>query len=393
MNKIEGIAKEILQQQRILSYKGFDPFDALNSKVFRGLGLNRSPSLRLVWSQVHKRLPINVRPLLLVPRKRNPKGIALFILGLINDFRNTQNSQLILEIIELSDWLLGQRCNREKWSGSCWGYHFPWQAKAFYVPVGKPNVITTVYCSRALFEASKLAVPQAKVYAAAALDSANFIEKHLLSLEGSKGPFVAYIPGEKTFVHNASLWGAAWLLFSGKQLGIGQRVITAKAVVDRSVGGQGDSGEWVYGAMAHHQFIDGFHTGYNLEAIKFVSDILVTSEYDQCLSQGLEFYRKNIIGPNGQPYYYHNNHYPYDVHSSAQAVLTLLKVGGSAEDIALAKKVIEWTIDNMYMPKQKRFMYQITSLYKNKVDYSRWTQAWAFLMLTEWIQSQKVGRI
>ncbi|MDZ7902882.1 MAG: hypothetical protein U5L01_10245 [Rheinheimera sp.] len=27
--------------------------------------------------------------------------------------------------------------------------------------------------------------------------------------------FFAYIPGETAFVHNASLWGAAWVAFAG----------------------------------------------------------------------------------------------------------------------------------------------------------------------------------
>jgi len=382
--ELKLLSEELLCSLREQGYAGFDPFDGLNSRLFNFFQLQRSSFLRLAWLQVHKRLPINLRPLALVARKRNPKGIALFILGLVNDFKRTKEPSLLDEIASLCDWLLTQKQDVNKWGGACWGYHFPWQAKAFYVPEGKPNVITTVYCSRALQEASKLALINSDKYRGFSLSSGEFIYKSLFSKDSQGLPYIAYIPDEKAFVHNASLWGAAWLLFSGKELKKKEWISAAMEVVDRSVSAQGDGGEWVYGSLPHHQFIDGFHTGYNLEAIKFVSKTLQTREYDACLDQGLRYYKENMIGPNGEPYYYNTKPYPYDVHSSSQIVLTLLRVGGTREDIALAAKVIDWTVQHMYLPKEKRFLYQINRLYKNKVNYVRWTQAWACLMLSEW---------
>ena len=380
----EHIAAALLEQQRSGGFAGYDPFDGLNSKLFNFLGLNRSALLRLAWLQFHKRSPINFRPLVLVPERRNPKGIALFILGLLNDFRRTNDESYLSTALDLCDWLVENRLSKEDWGGACWGYHFPWQARAFYVPLGTPNVITTLYCSRALHQASLFDCPGAAVYRETALSSANFIAEHLFSTDDNDEPYIAYIPGENAFVHNASLWGAAWLVYCGVQLDQQAWITLGKQVVDRSVSAQGKEGEWPYGSLPHHQFIDGFHTGYNLEAIKLVSETLNTNEYDECLRKGLSFYRNNFFGPNGEPNYYLDNPFPYDVHSSAQAVITLLKVSGTRADSYLAHKIIKWTVDNMYLAKKSCFKYQICRQYENRINYVRWTQGWAYLMLTEW---------
>ena len=60
-------------------FKGWDPYDGLNSKVFKGIGLYKVAFFRLAWMQLFKRNPINLRRLLLVPKGYNPKGIGLFL--------------------------------------------------------------------------------------------------------------------------------------------------------------------------------------------------------------------------------------------------------------------------------------------------------------------------
>ena len=67
-------------------YKGWDPYDGLNSKIFRALPLKHWDLARLAWIQGFKRSPINFRKLLLVPKQHNAKGIGLFLLGYCNLF-------------------------------------------------------------------------------------------------------------------------------------------------------------------------------------------------------------------------------------------------------------------------------------------------------------------
>jgi hypothetical protein len=201
MNNILEIKSTILKQVKLNDYAGQDPFDGLNSSFFDYFPFLKKGKFGLVWTQLNKRSTINLRPLLFVPKKRNPKGIGLFILGLLEDYKRTKEQVYLSDATELADWLLTQQSDKETWQHTCWGYHFDWNARAFYVPKGKPNIITTIYVAQALYALSE--VTGQKKYEEPALDSAHFIVKTLyLELDGRK--FFGYIPGETAFVHNAS---------------------------------------------------------------------------------------------------------------------------------------------------------------------------------------------
>ena len=66
------------------NYKGWDPFDGLNSRIFRYSPLYKSRILCLAWIQLFKRSPINFRKIILVLKGYNAKGLALFASGLIS---------------------------------------------------------------------------------------------------------------------------------------------------------------------------------------------------------------------------------------------------------------------------------------------------------------------
>jgi len=378
MHNIVSLGKTILENSHKLSFNGYDPFDLLNSPLLQATPLYRNEWVRLAWLQLGKRSPINLRPLLRVPKMRNPKGVGLFISGMLQDYRRTGEARYLQQARELADWLLTQRSNAHEWTYSCWGYHFDWQARAFYVPAGKPNIITTCYVARALHELGQLTGDQALIDIA--LDAARFISTHLYT-EADGRCFYAYIPGEKAFVHNASLWGAAWCAFAGQQLGDAALVEQALRVARQSVNEQAGDGSWVYGARHHHQFIDGFHTGYNLEALCLLRDALRTDEFDVCIAKGYRYYVDTFVEADGTAKYYNTSVYPIDMHSFAQAIFTLLKVGGTPADLALCDKVVQRAIDLLYLPDKGQFIYQKTRWLTNRINYTRWTQAWAYYSL------------
>ena len=69
------------------------------------------------------------------------------------------------------------------------------------------------------------------------------------------------------------------------------------------------------------------------------------------------------------------------MHSFAQAIFTLLKVGSKPSDHSLCENVINKAIELMYLPNEKRFSYQKHKFFVNKINYMRWTQAWAYYSL------------
>lgn len=278
----------------------------------------------------------------------------------------------------LADWLITQRSDAQTWQHSCWGYHFDWQARAFYVPAGKPNIITTCYVARALYALGEEVGDDRLIDVA--LDAARFIFRHLYT-EADGRCFYAYIPGERAFVHNASLWGAAWCAFAGRRMGDEAMVDEALRVARQSAREQAADGSWVYGARHHHQFIDGFHTGYNLEALHMLAKELRTGEFDACIERGYAYYLGTFFLEDGTAKYYDRAVYPIDMHSFAQAVFTLLKVGGTPSDVTLCDRVIQRAIELMYMPAKGQFIYQKTRWLTNRINYTRWTQAWAYYAL------------
>lgn len=381
---INKFNKQLLQNVQADNYAGYDPFDGLNSRFIDWSSSLKKSIFGLAWIQFFKRSPVNLRPLLLVPKKRNPKGIGLFILGLLNDYKRTGDKAYLTEAIELGDWLLGEQCNKADWQHSCWGYHFDWKAKAFFVPKGKPNVITTIYVSQALFELSK-ADSKLERFKLAAFDSANFIFNSLLSKDENGLPFIAYIPGETAFVHNASLWGAAWLAIVGNETNNDEFKNVALTVAQRSVDDQKEDGSWVYGFMPHHQFIDGFHTGYNLEALDKIRKATGTTEFDSSIAKGLAYYEATFFTEDGTAKYYDKNPYPLDMHSVSQAIITLLQIDPTPARIQLVDKVIKRSFETLYDVRSGRFAYQRTKTTLNKVNYTRWTQAWVYYSFSSYL--------
>jgi len=357
------------------NYAGYDPFDGLNSKLLQYSKMDRFAFVRLIWLQFFKRSPINFRTIAKVPKKRNPKGIGLIILGLISDFQRTNDSYYLELANNHGEWLLTQRSDPAIWGHSCWGYHFDWQARAFYVPSGKPNIITTCYVARALYEIST--INDNLDFRNSALDAARFIHSSLYT-ENNGQKYFAYIPGEDAFVHNASLWGAAWLVYAGNILNDDDMMRTGMDVCMQSVHAQKKDGSWVYGERSHHQFIDGFHTGYNLEALNLIRKVTNSGELGNAIDIGLKYYTENLFLPDGTPKYYNNNKYPLDMHSVAQAIITLLKVNYSKENQALVERIIIWSIKNLYSSLNNRFVYQKYRWFTNRINYLRWTQAWAY---------------
>ena len=76
------LLKKYCEQEQ---FKGWDPYDGLNSKVFNAIpGLNKSAFCRLVVIQAFKRCPFNLRRIAMVPKDYNAKGIGLLLQAYCN---------------------------------------------------------------------------------------------------------------------------------------------------------------------------------------------------------------------------------------------------------------------------------------------------------------------
>src|SRR5437667_11846136 len=76
-------ALKLLAYCQANDWAGHDPYDALNSRIFKALPFLDHRLPRLVLTQTLKRSPLNVRSLCLIPRTQNPKALALFLTSLL----------------------------------------------------------------------------------------------------------------------------------------------------------------------------------------------------------------------------------------------------------------------------------------------------------------------
>lgn len=372
------------------NFKGWDPYDGLNSKIFKVTGLQNWDLARLAWIQGFKRSPINFRKLLAVPKEYNAKGIGLFLTGYCNLYKIADNGNTtfgtnanILEKIKFLANLLLKLQNKE-YSGACWGYNFDWQARRLFLfPANTPTVVATTFCAAALIESYK--ITGNKRYLDAAVSSAEFVMRDLSRTPHNSGYLFSYSPlkGNNT-VYNASLLGAKLLSLVYSYTYKEEYKETARKAVMAACEGQNKDGSWVYGLLPVQSWIDSFHTGYNLDAIQSYQENTGDTSFDENIKKGFNFYIKNFFENDGTPKYYHNKTYPIDIHCPAQLFVTLSKLDIFEEHQELAAKVLNWSGKNM-QDKKGYFYYQIKKGISSKISYMRWSNAFMFNAMSSYL--------
>jgi rhamnogalacturonyl hydrolase YesR len=364
-------------------FKGWDPYDGLSSRLFKALPIIRNNRFcRLAWIQLFKRSPINFRSITGVKKEFNTKGIGLFLTGYCNLYSREKKNEYLDKINFFAEKII--ELQSKGYSGSCWGYNFDWQARAFFQPKHTPTVVATSFVADSLFNAYE--ITNNKKYLDTALSSADFVLKDLNRTYDEKGNFsFSYSPLDKTQVFNASLLGARLLsrcfFYTKNEI---YKIEAQKAVAfvcDR----QQSNGAWAYGTLPFHQWIDNFHTGFDLECINDYKKYASDSSFDLYLQKGIDFYLATFFTKEGAGKYYHDKLYPIDIHSPAQLIVTLSKLGLFQQQADLAKRVMNWTIENM-QDKDGYFYYQKKKYFSSHIPYMRWAQAWMFYAMSYYLK-------
>jgi hypothetical protein len=358
-------------------FAGYDPYDALNSRLLAALPFLNFRLPRLMLTQLIKRSPVNIRPLLLVPKTKNPKALGLFLstsVKLSNAGFADQNDwiePLIQQLIAL------RSPNESYW---CWGYSFPWQTRSEVVPAGSPNLVCTMFVADALLDAYEQR--QDVRCLTMAVSAAAYIAEKLFWTEGSVASFSYPLPSMRARVHNANFLAAAMLCRVYKLTGEEKMLGPGLTAARYSTAQQHEDGSWDYGDSPTQRWIDNFHTGYNLCALRSIGQSLDTTEFEASVVRGFHFYRDHFFREDGAPRYFHDRTYPIDIHSVAQSIITLLALKDLQEDnVRLAHSVADWSMKHMW-DERGFFYYRVLRSCTIKTSYMRWSQAWMLLALS-----------
>jgi len=369
------------------SFKGYDPFDGLNSKLFDIFPfLKRNSLFKLMWIQLFKRSPINFRKIAEINKEYNPKGLGLFLSAYCNLYRLNPAAKNLVQIHFFIDQI--KACQSPGYAGICWGYNFDWQSKAFFQPKGTPSVVVTSFISCALLDAYE--ITNDKELLKMVHSSCSFVLKDLNRTYDNEGDFsFSYSPIDHTQVFNASLLGARLLCRTFMYIKDPVLIEESRKVVSFVCKHQQGTGAWSYSPLSFHQWIDNFHTGYNLECIFTYQSISNDYSFQKQLDKGLDYYLTTFFEDSGLPKYYSNSKYPVDVHTTAQLIITLSKMNILGQNKEIANKVLLWSITNMFDEKKSYFYCYKEKYFTNKIPYMRWTQAWMFLCLSHYLLLNK----
>ena len=357
-------------------WQGFDPYDALLSPLTRLPLLRQSRYFRLTCTQIVKRSPLSFRRLWQIEPTTNSKTLALCLSGAS---RAPIGADAGGRIASLASLLRGSAVSG--WPGVGWGYPFPWQSRSFYLPVGTPTVVVTAFAGEAFLDAH--AATGDDGHLSTALDACRFVLEALNRTEDETGLCLSYSPLDRTAVYNASLLGARLLVLTGQRARRPDLIERARPMVTYVLARQRSDGSWPYGEADHQGWTDSFHTGFVLGALDVYRRATGDKAVTAALERGARFYAARLFGPSGEPYYYPDRRYPYDIHSAAQGVLTFLQLRDLFPEFSgRALAVGRWMVGTM-LDAEGFFYYQVRRTHTVKIPYTRWSQAWGVRALAE----------
>lgn len=357
-------------------FAGVDPYDALASPLLGRLHEMFGRAFGVGVTQILRRLPLDARRLLRIRSAANPKALGLFLASAVRRRREGDVRALASRLHELR--APGYDC-------PCWGYPFPWRARAFYLPIGTPTVVATAFVADAFLDAYEwLGDPS---YLACGLEACRFLDL-LHRTSDATGVCLSYSPADRSAVYNASLLGARLLVRAGLASGRADLIDASVPLVRYVLARQRRDGTWSYGGASHHAWVDSFHTGFVIDALGTFVGATGDPKAAEAHTAGAHAYRSRFFGPNGEPYYFADTPFPYDVHAAAQGVITLARLGD--QDSASRARVVGRFLVERFLSDDGSFRYQIRRTHRVSIPYMRWSQAWGVRALAELASSGRL---
>ncbi len=260
------------------------------------------------------------------------------------------------------------------YSGACWGNHFDYQSRVFYLPAGVPTIVWTSLIGHAFLDAyDHFNDPE---YLATAVSACEHILHDLEITPGGDGVCISYIPRERRLVHNANVLGASFLARTYYYSKNDEYLDLARRAMSYTAGNQSPDGSWYYGESANLHWVDNFHTAYILDSLKHYAMATADLSFSPVLDAGYCYWKRSFFLEDGTPKYYSNRTLPLDIQCSSQAIDTLVFFADhDPEALSLAMKVARWTIVNMQDRSGYFYYRRYGRLLANKTPTLHWGQA------------------
>ncbi|MEK0416066.1 MAG: hypothetical protein RI949_72 [Pseudomonadota bacterium] len=360
-------------------YRAYDPGDGQRSWL-SALTLGQPWAERLLTAGV-LRAPVNLRPILGIQPHTSTKGMGYMAWGYLLRYQFRRDPQDAAKARTCLQWLIDHRSDTSV--GMAWGNDFTFTTRAGRIPKGEPTIVWSALIGQA-FLAGHAVLAEERY-----LDVAKEVCRWMSTLPvqaTSRGSCLSYVPSRQVSIHNANMLGAALLAQVGALSGCEAWMHLARTSMHYSVDRQREDGSWTYAQGSKYQWIDNFHTGYNLDSLHRYLQAMPSQEADasgqRALERGLAYYLDHFFLPEGQPRYEARRTWPMDIQCAAQSIdtLTLLR-SVSPQAYAMACRVADWTLDHMQDP-DGHFYYRKHRGWTNKTPMFHWGQATMFKALS-----------
>jgi hypothetical protein len=360
-------------------YRGFDPYDALNSWLFKLPLFNKNKPIRFIGQQLIKRFPLNLRYLLAIPKGENPVSLGLSIqayayLLRAGEIEKKEAYERISSLMKRLEALIPNGYN-----GACWGYDFDWEARHANIPAYQPTVVATGIISNGLYEAYR--ITKIRGLADLVLSAANFIVEDLNRSLNDQGLLIfSYSPFDSQKVYNASMKGVRCLVQAYDLSGDKNLLFLANNAAKYVLSSQNEDGSWFYSEAKGGNWIDNYHTGYILDCLQSLEDIDPDAQRKHQIEKGLNYFEETFVGELGQPHFYSHRPWPVDCTAGGQQILTLTRFNLLKEANLTATYMI-----NTMQKKSGGFAFRKFKNYFIRTEFMRWSNAWMFAALSYYL--------
>lgn len=386
----ETILTNLIISAKKHDYMGHNKHDGLLSPLL-SIFISSNKLLRLIAIQFIMRFPFNIRPLFLIPKTRNAKGIGLFAHTLLNYYLLTNNIDHLQEAEKLLLWL-EKNTNRE-FGGMSWGYQYPWQDVGFFAPSYFPNRIVTCWIGFAFVKAWQ--VTKNEKYLKICMEICLFLRKAPNKIiDTNEELCYSYVPDKSVTwaVMDVSALVGKMFALTGVESHNDSLLKDAKRCMQYIVNRQTDYGAWFYTDPPNDSHIkhDNYHSGIILDCIKDYMKTIKSYEYLNIYKKGLAYYSKNLFLNSGAPKWMNNKIHPFDIHGAAQGIISFTKASENLPDYTKnAIHTLKWTIKNMYDIKNKTFYYQKNLMFTKRFTLLRWCNAWMAFAISSYLLRMK----
>ena len=351
---------------------GADPYEGLNAR--RAGPLRRTALGRRLLIQAVKRSPVDLRK----PLGIAPEVDAASLAHVLRAYARLPTDLIAAGPKALdgtAERLLALRC--DAYPEPSWSYHFDVETRFFFYPRTTPNAIATAFAGHALLDAAEAASAGRDRLHEAARGAGEFFLRRIGLTEAPGGGYFGYFPGDRTAIHNASLLAASLLARLSQAAGADGEELAdaARAAVGFALRHQREDGSWPYAEGERGDWIDGFHTGYVLDALGECSAALGDEAPAAARDRGLAYYRDNLLTADGTPRYLSDSLYPIDGQSAAQAIRSFALA--AAEDprwLEPAWRAYGYAVRHLGRD-DGAFVFQRTRVWSNRTPQVRWVQA------------------